>query len=497
MRKFFCIQQERLNRYNEDFLLRYRNYSQFYEKHPVTRIDGVYITRVKITMQTTTTRFQKFLYLNEMTENTKKISLKYFKVLFSSTVAFAIYETFLILYVLEFITFAQLGIILAIRFAIQALLDYPTGALADLIGHKRVLLIAYIGHIMSISVLLLNPSFKGIMIAYILSAISMSQESGALISWYDNRYNLEDGYDKDRKTYGAFHGRIQTFNTLVLGLSFVIGGLIAQYYSRKILFVIHLIMLIVTTYFIIRELDGKLQGAGELNSDSYFSQLASGINFLRDHPGINIIFIGIAINGGVIWTIWGSLMLFPTYHAYGGSDEITGLIRSSIFIIGVFWSFYAASLSKKVDRTYLTIVVLNFLGGSFFLVCMYLFQSHVSPGNGGELFPILGLMLVFQLVSLPMNLGDILNRRVFIQLIPNELRNTVYSLLPSMVTLVGIPAALLGGWAITNIGFVPTILIISGFTGVGTLIMAFGFYTLSQANVTHKPVVKPENVVVS
>ncbi|MHA2338425.1 MAG: MFS transporter [Candidatus Hodarchaeales archaeon] len=428
-------------------------------------------------------KLHSFLYIDDMLDNARKFALKYFKVNFSVSFTFALFETFLVLYVLQFVSFIELGIILSIRFAIQALMDYPTGALADVLGHKRVLTVAYIGHIISILIFLSSKSFNGILVAYLISAVAISQESGALISWFDNKYNsTSETFDIEKKTYGAFMGRVQTINILTLSISFVLGGFIAEIYSREILFVLHLIFLIFTLGLILRLLDNENNTEVKLTSQVYFSQLKGGFSFLKNRPGLILLFIGIAISSASAWAIWGSLMLFPTYEAYSGSDQVTGLLRSSIFLIGVFWSILAATLSKRITKVYRMALIMNIVGGPLFFYSMYLYQTHNPPTGSFDLYSIIGLVIIFQLVGIPMALGDIVFRRIMIDLIPNNLRNTIYSMIPSMITLVGIPFSLIGGWMIVNNGFTYGIWVVATFSLVGTFVMAMGFYVLSHDN---------------
>lgn len=430
-------------------------------------------------------KLQSFLYTNEMSNKAKETSFKYFKLDFSITLTFAIFETFLVLYVLQFVSFIELGIILSVRFAIQALLDYPTGALADILGHKKVLLIAYVGHIFSISIFLLSNTFEGLLIAYLISAIAMSQESGALISWYDIRYTAHsDEVDPDKKVYGAFLGRTQTIRILTLSISFISGGIIADRYSREILFYIHLILLIGTLILMYIILDNDNTNKEGFSYSNYKSQLLSGFSFIKQQPGLLFLFIGIAISSSVVWAIWGSLMLFPTYESYSGSDRITGLLRSSIFIIGVFWSLLAAYVSKRIDRVYRTAFIINLLGGPIFFYLMWMYQKFNPPTGNFDLYSILGLIFIFQFVGIPMALGDILFRRIMIDLIPDHLRNTIYSLLPSIITLFAVPFSILGGWMIVNRGFVFAIFFVASATFIGSIVMGIGYYTLSNVNRT-------------
>ena len=79
--------------------------------------------------------------------------------------------------------------------------------------------------------------------------------------------------------------------------------------------------------------------------------------------------------------------------------------------------------------------------------------------NATELTLAFGLFLVFQLPGMWEPLEYILRNRLNLDLVPDNIRNAIYSLLPTLTTLIGIPGALLGGYCINEFGFLTTILL--------------------------------------
>lgn len=74
----------------------------------------------------------------------------------------------------------------------------------------------------------------------------------------------------------------------------------------------------------------------------------------------------------------------------------------------------------------------------------------------------------------------ILRNRLNLDLIPDATRNAVYSPLPTITTLIGIPGALIGGYYFTNFGFVQTILFTCLLSGLGLVIAGIGLGWLSK-----------------
>ncbi|MFX0211991.1 MAG: hypothetical protein ACFFDT_38810 [Candidatus Hodarchaeota archaeon] len=72
----------------------------------------------------------------------------------------------------------------------------------------------------------------------------------------------------------------------------------------------------------------------------------------------------------------------------------------------------------------------------------------------------------------------ILRNRLNLDLVPDKTRNAVYSLLPTLTTLIGVPGALIGGYYLKYIGFAETILFTALFSGLGVVMAGVGLLWL-------------------
>ena len=61
-----------------------------------------------------------------------------------------------------------------------------------------------------------------------------------------------------------------------------------------------------------------------------------------------------------------------------------------------------------------------------------------------------------------------------LDLVPDNIRNAIYSLLPTLTTFIGIPGVLLGGFILKEFGFLSTILLTVIVTSMGALITGIG-----------------------
>ncbi|MFX0112942.1 MAG: hypothetical protein ACFFB3_00190, partial [Candidatus Hodarchaeota archaeon] len=161
------------------------------------------------------------------------VSTDYLSLVSLMTFTFSLPATFVVLFLLEAITFEQLGILLAVQMTVQLLFDYPTGALGDAIGHRRVLASAYVSYIVATIFLIAAESFQFLLIYAVVGAFASSQESGTLQAWYDNQYRfLAQTIDPNRKIYGEFMGKLQALSLALIGAAILIGGIIATLWSR-------------------------------------------------------------------------------------------------------------------------------------------------------------------------------------------------------------------------------------------------------------------------
>ncbi|MFX0092821.1 MAG: hypothetical protein ACFFBD_13775, partial [Candidatus Hodarchaeota archaeon] len=128
---------------------------------------------------TTEVKFQKQVMFNPITLLTSIYAL--FSIVGAS--ALVLSSSFMVIFYLNYISYAELGLLFAISTISIAALDYPTGTLADTIGTKKVLLLAYGSLGISWILLYMSNSFLGFTLAIIVAAFGYSQLSGTLEAW--------------------------------------------------------------------------------------------------------------------------------------------------------------------------------------------------------------------------------------------------------------------------------------------------------------------------
>lgn len=425
--------------------------------------------------------------------------------------AFHITDTFLVLYLAEFISYVEISIIFSIQMGIQLIFDFPTGVLGDYIGQKKILLSAYLLLAAGSVLLVVRPSFGSFIGFAILSGLGNSQFSGALDSWYDSHYTRECSHvDPERSIYGLIMGRLYSLFLGVAGVSVLISGVVANYLSRQLLFAIQVgfygilfgviyLKLDETTasetkkedlptnrQILIKQdnFDEEKESPCPKNQENptisprnqikaYFQLLRSGLKYVFSRKSLIFFFLGIALYNAFLESIWTKLILFPVIKLYAVSDTLTGVIRwinltLDIFIVSVLAAYSAKT--KKKESGYLLA-----LGGM--LLCiggLALYITVVPPLNTFSLGRFLGMWLINFSMAIPYRLMWLFYSRILIDMVPNTIRNSLYSLIPTLILTLAIPANIFGGYIIESHGFAAGILVVVIFATIGVVFQSVG-----------------------
>ncbi|MFQ5977828.1 MAG: MFS transporter [Candidatus Heimdallarchaeota archaeon] len=418
----------------------------------------------------------------DMAPESQSIATRFMWIQLSRIGTGSLTATFWVLFLLDELSFQEVGLLISIMMLVRMAFDYPTGALGDWIGHKYVFLTAYILYCLALLILLFASSFEEFVLYGVIAGIAGSQESGSLESWLDNNYRqttVKTKFDEDRKIYGAFMGKMQIFYAIINASMFVVSGFIAAAFLRRSLFFVQfwlLLGVLVLSSFLMTNLKGDAQ---QKSLSSYGDQLIGGLRFASSSWGLIFFFLGSCIIWAVI-NCWGSLMLFPYYESYAGSDEYVGILRSAIYLGAVGWQILAVKISKKIKTPHKGIFWCALASPGFFALA-FLYYTWFPPGGDGlVLTKYLGLIIAFQLYGFWPALEGILRGRLMVDLIPDNYRNSVYSLIPTITVLLNIPLMILAGYILSTNGFTAGFYFVISGTLFGVLILGLGLYWLQK-----------------
>jgi MFS family permease len=387
---------------------------------------------------------------------------------------FMISQTFYILYVMDLVSDVEVGILVAISFLIQAVIDYPSGVLGDWLGQRWILLVSFCSYGISFFLLAFATNFTHLLFVYILTAFASSQQTGALQSWFDNNYKFaSEDNDPNRKIYQIFLGKINMLVGFSWAGSILFGGLFAYLFSREIVFLLQsfgMVGLGIISAIYVRDLPGVIKP--ELNLSSYFKIMGDALKFSFTKKHIFTFIIGICLIESV-WSIWGTFILFPLYFGYTGTDFGAGGFRFLAWINQSMTASRAAKVasglkpSKWLPITEI-IVMLGYFGSFAIIFFFFPLSDSFQP------VPIILTLVVFIFLDAVVNIYIVLQQRLYLDIVPDKIRNSIYSLIPTLALITSAPFVAFGGTLIT-LGYSNTLIILSiiGTVAVGFQVFAF------------------------
>ncbi|MFW9918003.1 MAG: MFS transporter [Candidatus Thorarchaeota archaeon] len=390
--------------------------------------------------------------------------------------------------------------LVVIQLIVQTIFDYPTGALGDHIGQRWVIASALFCYAIAFwitSTLTYTTEFIVYVAIYGLMGFGASQESGAFHAWFDNNYRVAMPQDKDRKAYGVFWGKVgfiwQISSTLVL----IPGSIIATIFFRQLVFQIQAIACILLA-FVVLSIIKDLPGAREVSESKSFKEYAGlmkdGVRFLFSSRFVSLVLFG-EVFLWAIGTVWWQIVLFPLYFAYLFNDVTVSSFRTLVFFPEAFGQERSGVIAQRFDPVKWTprLRFFQFLGVVFNILLaaiifampppteavdiigLYIFDVPIIEMPVQSVLPIVLLFIIFIITDLIGGIANILNQRVFLDVVPNRIRNSIYSLQPTIAMMMAIPFILLFGWLLPLHGFPTTFMLMAIVTLFGTLLIVQGF----------------------
>ena len=420
--------------------------------------------------------YHRALSISELNPEARQFISRATSLMLVYSFAVMLTNTFLILHALEFVTLTELSLILAVQFAIQALMSYPAGAIGDWIGQRWILFMAALMYGIGFILLSLSFNFLSVLLSFSFVAMAQSQEAGTYIAWFDNNYKLYTTEDKDRRTYSQFYGKFTMFRESMTALSFILGGVFLTFIGRQFMFIIQGILLMLVSLMLLRFIrDHKDLKREKMNLSVYFRYLRGGVTTVAQNKTLRLMVLGLMISGAG-WAIWSGLILFPFYASYAVTDAGTALLRSSIFIGGALCTGAAGVVSKRIGKLQKWLALAVLITDVLFFLGIYT-MSLLNPAPPTfALMSFVFAILTFTLAFGPRYIADVLRPRFYLDVIPDENRNAVYSLIPTMIMIVSIFAVPIGGVLLEILGQETTLLILALNGLFGSGITAFAIY---------------------
>lgn len=234
----------------------------------------------------------------------------------------------------------QIGLLEGIFHVTGLLSEIPTGALADLFGRRRILIIGRMMSLISAIIMLFSNSFLGFAMGFILSAWGYNLNSGseeALI--YDTLKEL-----KKEDEYLKINGKINLIIEISQGLAVFIGGSLSQIdFSISYITAIIIGIISLTFSFNFKEVDIRDDFEERITIINHFKK---SMKILKDNKKL----LNIIMFFPIVYTF--SAIVYFYGQQFLNNLGYSRLNISIIFLFNGILSAIGAILSDKIYKKY-------------------------------------------------------------------------------------------------------------------------------------------------
>lgn len=372
------------------------------------------------------------------------------------------------------------GILVAVQLAVQTGLDYPTGAIGDWIGQRYIITSAFVcfaaGFYLTSFVTSGTP-FLLLIAIYALQGIGNSQLSGAFQAWFDNNYTAAMPGDQQRKQFGVLWGRVGMLFQIVSTAALIPGSILAAILGRAWVFQLQGVLCGIIAIVVMLAIEDfpevEAVRPDKPSLEEYTGVLKDGVRYLFSDKWILYVILG----GTIVMstsTVWGQLILFPMYFSYLLTDVAVSSFRTLLFFAGIISQERSGVWSKRFDpETWIPrFRVLQSVGFVFYIAFAAIMQflppdpssnmvTFLFPFTdlvvlqvpSSSILPITMMAITFTVTGFFGGFAQILTQREMVDVVPNKIRNSLYSLSPTISTLLAIPQIVFFGWLIGVAGF--------------------------------------------
>lgn len=382
------------------------------------------------------------------------------------------FEPFLYLFFLENgLSYFQIGILISVREIFVNLFEIPSGAVADLTGRRRAMVVSFSSYILSFLVFYFFSNFFLFIPAMVLFAGGEAFRSGTHKSMIMEYLDIQGRSDQQV----SYYGKTRSASRLGSALSALLAALIVFYRGNyNVVFLATLLpysldLILMLTYP--RELDGDLSST-RTSFREMFNQLKSSFNsiFSTEEMG------KVLINASVFDSLFkiGKDYLQPIIRSGALTLPVLlaiedGQARTSILIGIVYFFIYLNSFVSSRKSSELMERVGN-LGKSLnwllWANVILFFVAAIGILMNSFLVPVISFLFFYTLYNLrkPMVVGFLGTR------IKNKERATILSVHSQLRSVFGIVIAPIFGLLADNFGIFTVLLF------AGVLLSVVGFW---------------------
>jgi hypothetical protein len=368
--------------------------------------------------------------------------------------------------------------------AVESLLDYPSGGLGDWVGQRWIIFSSMLCFAASMVLMsFAQASFTFFLIVFLLQAVATAQQSGAVGSWFDNNYRVA-AKDPKRTAYSVAQGRMGMLFQITATVSLIPGAMLAGLLGRESVFLFQAGLLVIMGFgalVLFRDFPEVTANRPRRSLRAYYRLLKDGLKFTVSSKLVFLFLIGETLMSSAI-VVWGNLLLFLIYYTYLYNDVAVATFRTVLFAAGVVSIERAGVWTRHLvpPRWIARFRLFQTCGPAFmFAFAVITFVLPALPT--APPFPFMFLQLPAILISLGFIMcgffgasGDLLSQRFMLDLVPDRIRNGIYSLIPSLTIGLAVPQLLFFAIWLPVLDIPPILASLSLISALGCSLLVLG-----------------------
>lgn len=243
----------------------------------------------------------------------------------------------------------QIGLLFAVFMVSLAILDIPTGGLADMFGHKHSVVAGLFFQAISFLLFFLFPSYTGFFWGMIVGALGLALQSGATSSLVYELLHKEGLHEDFQKVLGKA-GAYFLVAAIIAG---PLGSFIYSYSPRTPYFLAFVVCLLaaIAVGFVKWEFVRKPP-----TLTSYVKTIGSGIKMtLRNRVLMATVLIGIALTTNRL--LFNQNISQPYQVSVGVEVAYIGIVAAIVAAVQAFVSLHAYKVSRRIGREFSLLII--------------------------------------------------------------------------------------------------------------------------------------------
>jgi len=299
-----------------------------------------------------------------------------------------------LLFIYRYVDIRQATILTMIALVTQTLAEIPTGALADLIGKKKTLMIAFLITTLAEGGMAFADTFGEFAVFFVFISLGYSFYSGTMDAFmYDS---LVDEGKKD--LYPEVLSKSNAYMGISTAVATLAGGYLFQFWGGLPFLVTGLakfVGLVVTFLIVEPRVDTFV-----FSYKNFVKQTSLGFSYLFNRRMIKVSLVLILM--GSFSTIAYEILDDVAVVDWGYSATGISILYTVALLLSIPLGFFYKQISEKINPIYLVV------GGIFFLVLNYLFSPLINVTVWTGLFLIRDIFSPIRKAAIT----DLINRGV-------------------------------------------------------------------------------------